>query len=215
MSLAQITLPSAQKKWLPLFAVSIPLAAGLFIIMQYLITPKDIQITNDDQLQNLEYVRVIPKEQTREKTRELPPKQKEKSQPPPRPQLDQLETNIPKPTPIEIPDLQLPISLNREIGLGGMLIGGNDGNVIPLVKIAPAYPRQARSRGIEGWVKVGIKISKTGSVLDVEILEAKPRKVFDRAAIRSVFRWKFKPEIVDDVAVENYSTQVINFKLDK
>lgn len=211
----QITLPSTHLKWFPLLTLSIPLAIGLFVVMQLLISPRDINVDKQDELQSLEYVRVIHNEKIREKARELPPKQKEASTPPPRPQLDPLLADAPKPTPIKTPQLNLAVNINQQIGLAGLLTGGSDGKVIPLVKIPPSYPRQARAKGIEGWVKVGIKISETGSVLDVEILEAEPRKIFDRAAVRSVFRWKFKPEIVDGNAIENYSTQMIHFQLDK
>ncbi len=143
------------------------------------------------------------------------PKEKQASTPPPRPVLETLEVKTPKPTLIDVPNLTLSMSLNQNFGLGGLAASSGDGNVIPLVKIAPSYPRQARTRGIEGWVKVGIKISKAGSVLDVEILEAEPRRVFDRSTIRAVFRWKFKPEVVDGKVVENYSTQVVHFALDE
>ncbi len=215
MSPIHIILPSTHIKWLPLLTLSTLLAVGLFIVMQQLISPKDINIDKRDDLQSLEYVRVIHNEKIHEKARKLPPKQKEASTPPPRPHLNPLLLDAPKPTPIKTPQLNLAVNLNQENGLGSLFAGGNDGNVIPLVKIPPTYPRQARARGIEGWVKVGIKISATGSVLDVEILEAEPQRIFDRATVRSVFRWKFKPEIVDGRAIENYSTQVIHFQLDK
>ncbi len=210
-----LVLPASSGKWPLLFVLSVPLAISLFVIMAELTSPRDVLTDRQENLQRLDYVRVIPNEQVREKRRELPPKQKKASTPPPRPVLETLQVKTPQPTLIDVPNLILPMSLNKNFGLGGLAVSSGDGNVIPLVKIAPSYPRQARTRGIEGWVKVGIKISKTGSVLDVEILEAEPRRIFDRTTIRAVFRWKFKPEVVEGQTVENYSTQVIHFALDK
>ena len=72
-----------------------------------------------------------------------------------------------------------------------------DGELIPLVRIAPQYPRNAARDGIEGWVKMEFTINKAGTVSDPKVLESKPRRVFDRAARRAILKWKFKPRVVD------------------
>lgn len=208
-----IQLPQSKVKWLCFLLLSIVAAMSLFSVMQRLIWPTDIEVNTSDSAQTLSYVRVIPKERVHKKTRHLPEMKKSQEPPPERPTLSPFKIEAPTPVPVTMPSLTSSLSLNLYVGLGAQLLGAVDGNVIPLVKIAPMYPRQARAQGIEGWVNVGITISKTGTVLDVKILGSEPRRVFERAAIRSVYRWKFKPEIIEGAAIENYSTQMIHFTL--
>ena len=220
MSVSTIILPTSTFKWLMALFIGSGFAAGLFVIIQILISPKDLNLTKYSDVQMLEYVRIKHTEQVREKKRELPPaKEPQKVQPPlHRPEINAVTPNEPSIVPLAIPSFKVPLNLsqgNGFDGLGALVAGGNDGNVMPLVRVEPMYPRNLRMRGTEGWVKVGIHISKTGTVLKVEILDSKPKRVFDRATIRAVKRWKFKPEIVDGKAINNYSTQMINFKLTK
>ncbi len=219
MSIFVINLPISTFKWLIALLIGSGFAAGLFVIMQILISPKDLNLTEYSDVQMLEYVRVKRAEQIREKKRELPPKEPPKAQPPPpRPQIDAITPDAPAIIALAIPSFKIPLSLsqgNGLDGLGALVAGGNDGNVMPLVRVEPMYPRNARIKGVEGWVKVGITIDKTGAVEKVDIIDSEPKRAFDRATIRAVKRWKFKPEIVDGKAIKNYSTQVINFKLTK
>ena len=47
------------------------------------------------------------------------------------------------------------------------------------------------------------------------MIEAQPPRVFNREAIRAILKWKFKPRVVDGIAVERRATQVIDFTLDE
>jgi protein TonB len=77
------------------------------------------------------------------------------------------------------------------------------------------YPRRAALKGIEGWVKLEFTIMPDGSVDDVKVIDAKPRRIFNRAAIKSILRWKFKPRVVNGKAVARRATQTMEFKLQK
>ena len=90
-----------------------------------------------------------------------------------------------------------------------------EGDVIPIVRIDPQWPREALIEGIEGWVLVEFTITADGSVKDVKVLESEPRRVFNRNAIRAILKWKFKPRIIGGTAVERQATQRIDFKLDQ
>lgn len=90
-----------------------------------------------------------------------------------------------------------------------------DGDVVPLTRIAPRYPRNAALKGIEGWVKVEFTVLEDGSVADPVVLDAKPGGIFNRAAIKAILRWKFKPKLVDGKPVKRRASQTISFKLDK
>jgi periplasmic protein TonB len=57
---------------------------------------------------------------------------------------------------------------------------------------APEFPRDAIRAGVtEGSVKVRIGVDAAGNVTKVDIIDAQPRRVFDRAVREAVQRWKF------------------------
>ncbi len=91
------------------------------------------------------------------------------------------------------------------------LVGGPQ----PLVKIAPQYPAQAARDGTEGWVKLGFTINEVGGVEDVAVIDASPKRVFDREARRALGKWKFKPLVIDGQPLKQFDIQaIIEFKLD-
>ncbi|WP_020210126.1 energy transducer TonB [Gilvimarinus chinensis] len=86
------------------------------------------------------------------------------------------------------------------------------GDYLPIVKVAPQYPRTALSRGIEGEVVVSFTVTATGATRDVVVLSAQtldgsPTSVFNRAAIRAAEGFKYKPRIENGVAQEVHGVQ--------
>lgn len=64
----------------------------------------------------------------------------------------------------------------------------------PIVRIPPEYPPEASREGIEGWVELSFNIDKTGAVADVNVLNSEPKRIFDRAAMRALKRWKYQAQ---------------------
>ena len=61
-------------------------------------------------------------------------------------------------------------------------------------KVPPDFPAEASKKGIStGVVKAKLSIEANGSVTEVEILEAEPKRVFDRAVKQALMEWKFEP----------------------
>lgn len=59
---------------------------------------------------------------------------------------------------------------------------------------SPSFPREAILANVNsGSVKARLTVDGSGSVTKVEILEANPRRVFDREVQRTLARWKFEP----------------------
>ena len=109
--------------------------------------------------------------------------------------------------------LDFATDLALDAGLAG---AGGDGEMMPIVKVAPTYPRRAAQRGIEGYVVVEFTVSSLGTVTDPVVIEAEPPGMFDSAAIDAVKRFKYKPQVVDGQAggvpgVRN----IIRFELEK
>ena len=77
----------------------------------------------------------------------------------------------------------------------------------------PFYPPAARSKGVEGWVDLEFTISPEGIPQDLKVREAQPERVFDRAAIESVRRWRFEPVMRNGAPVEQRAQMRVRFEL--
>jgi protein TonB len=193
----------------------------LFILMQYLISGRPQPFLGAADKSVITLIRLQHDTDDSLKKRTLP-KKPEIPQKPPQPQKPKI-TNTQPPTPMLAMAAPKP-TMNKLIGgpfagtVGNMSADtglSGDGEVMPLVRVAPRYPRKAAMRGIEGWVKVEFTILEDGTVSDAKVVDAQPRRIFNREAVRAVLRWKFKPQIVDGKQVRRQATQTISFKLDK
>lgn len=91
-----------------------------------------------------------------------------------------------------------------------------DKTATAVVRIDPKYPTQAAKDGIEGWVKLSFSIDASGAVVDVQVLDAEPKRIFEREAIKALKAWKYQPQIRDGKAVAQQGMQVqLDFSLDK
>ena len=89
------------------------------------------------------------------------------------------------------------------------------GDATPIVRINPKYPTTAARDGIEGWVQLSFSISPTGEVIDPVVINAEPKRTFDREAIRAIKRWKYRPKVIEGVAqLQTGQTVQLDFKLD-
>lgn len=91
--------------------------------------------------------------------------------------------------------------------IGGLGNFASEGDYLPIVKVQPQYPRRAMQRGIEGYVIVEYTVTKNGSVRDPRVVEAftskgQPTTVFNRAAMKSALKYKYKPRVIDGEAIE-------------
>ncbi|MGE6109299.1 energy transducer TonB [Aeromonas sobria] len=74
--------------------------------------------------------------------------------------------------------------------LGGV---GSSDILTPLQRIEPSYPYRAQQAGIEGFVTLSFSVDAEGRVQDVTVVDAKPRRQFERAAIQAVSKWRYQP----------------------
>ncbi len=94
-------------------------------------------------------------------------------------------------------------------------VGEIDQPLTALVRTPPIYPMRARRRGIEGSVKVRFVVTEEGRVTDIQILESRPKKIFDRAVIRCVSGWRFSPGTVEGLPVKTWVETTIVFELQR
>jgi protein TonB len=190
----------------------------LFLLMHTLIGGRDGFKRPDDTGRVVEFVRVRADEIVQTRERQVPKKPPPPDKPPPPPKL---QTQAPQQQVRQVLDIETP---DISVGFtGGPVVaatwqaGDNmgDGDIIPIVRIEPSYPRDAAMKGIEGSVTVRFTILPDGSVADPVVIAADPPRVFNREAIRAILRWKFRPRIVDGQAVSREATQIIEFNLDQ
>ena len=206
-----------QLRYLSALLFGVLISFGLFFLMQSLIDSGEQQNNASAEGQIMDFIRIREDETLSIKDRRKPQKPKPPKEPPPPPKLI-VEKQV-KPTmnriKIEIPNIDLP-----SIAGGGPFLGnwaGNplaEGDVLPIVRIDPQWPREALIEGIEGYVVVEVTIGADGSVKDVRIIRSEPKRMFDRNVIRAVLKWKFKPRIINGVPVERKAIQMLEFTLD-
>jgi len=191
---------------------------GLFLFMYKLISMGGDQRRELDAIAGIRFGPVEIPDEIMEKSRRKPPEPPPPKEPPPPPRMQVSKMDqVAQPMPdMDLPDLDVPMT-----GGGGMFIGNfqqvdqtAEGDIIPIVRINPVYPRDAAMRGIEGWVKLEFTITEVGTVKSPKVLESDPPRIFNREAIRAILKWKFKPRVVDGVAVERQATQTIDFNLE-
>ena len=61
-----------------------------------------------------------------------------------------------------------------------------------VTRVDPEFPREAIQAGAEtGTVKARLSVDAGGNVTQVDVTEAVPRRVFDRAVVRALSQWKY------------------------
>jgi protein TonB len=78
----------------------------------------------------------------------------------------------------------------------------------------PAYPKDARSMGFAGKVKVKVLISERGTVEDTAIAQSSGYASLDDAARQCLRRWLFSPAYRDGRAVAAWVVVPVMFKLE-
>ena len=160
----------------------------------------------------LDFVRVKPEEQVQKKDRKprKPPKPKE-----PPPQMNQPQMDSPTPN-AEGSGLDFAADVGDDISLdGGLALESGDGEYLPIVKVAPVYPRRALQRGIEGYVILEFTVTKQGSVRDPIVIEAEPAGIFEQAAKDAALKFKYKPRVANGEATEVSGVQNrLTFQID-
>ena len=191
---------------------------GLFLFMHQLISSGGGDRADLGAIAGIHFGPVEIPDEIANKSRRKPIKPPPPRDPPPPPKMqisrvDQQARNMPV---MNIPNLDIPLVGGEGIFLGNFqqVDKTAEGDIIPIVVIRPVYTRDAAISGIEGWVKIEFTITEVGTVKDPQVVDAKPARVFNRAAIRAILKWKFKPRVVDGVAVDRRASQIIDFTLD-
>ena len=192
-------------------AIGVVVTLSLLFLMQVLIATGKTALTKPRDRAKLEFVRVKRNEalNVEDFTPEKPPKPPETPPETPPQDLDNIDPSAPT-INIAPPTVATDTSIG---GPGGMNIA--EGDYLPIVRVAPVYPARALSRGLEGYVDMSFTVTTTGTVRDPVVLFS-TSSLFERAAMRAVMKFKYKPRVVDGVPVDVPGVKTrITFKIEE
>jgi len=174
--------------------LAIPVAIGLFYIMQSLVD-RDFK-QEDSKARKIADI-VVPDKVIETNLKEvLPEKIEDPEEPPPDLEPIEFDSDVDMGVVNNAPTTGVTLKLNSSG------ISSGDGEYLPIVKVAPIYPRRAQTRGISGYCIVEYTVTKTGSIRDPQAVDCQPSGIFDRASVKAATKFKYKPRVVDGEPIE-------------
>ncbi|MEF1249447.1 TonB family protein [Vibrio owensii] len=196
---------------------SILIAVSLFSFMAWMVDKGNQRAPQPSEAVRFDMVMVENDADVQRRQRSVP----EQPEPPKAPEpmdLSQAETQVePMSQVTPISALGLNTALDG-IAISAPNLKGTMGNqqAILLYSPEPRYPSKALKRKMEGYVVMRFTIDATGRPKDVEVIDAKPKRVFEKDAIRALKKSKYQPKVENGVAVERFGqTRRVEFKLPK
>src|SRR5690625_7829762 len=103
-------------------------------------------------------------------------------------------------------------TLFRSVNPPTPTMGMSSGNLMPIVQVAPQYPRAAISRGIEGFVTLRNTVTTTGRTRDPVVISATttdetPTSEYDRAAIDVGQNIRYGPHVAHGERAEEHNAR--------
>ncbi len=174
--------------------LAIPVAIGLFYIMQSLVD-RDYE-QEETKARKIADI-VVPDKVIETNLKEVKPEKVEEPEEPP-PELEPLDFD----TDVEMNAVNMAPKADVSLKLSSSGMSSGDGEYLPIVKVAPIYPRRAQTRGITGYCIVEYTVTKTGSIRDPQPVDCQPQGIFERASVKAAEKFKYKPRVVDGEAIE-------------
>lgn len=75
----------------------------------------------------------------------------------------------------------------------GAALPAQAGDLKPIKRVDPQYPPEAARNGTTGYVDLEFEVDASGKVASVSVVNAKPTRTFESAAVRAVKQWTFAP----------------------
>ena len=212
---------AARSPAVPALGLAILVSLGLFWLMYEFMGHDGESVDSIEAMPSIDFVRLRRDTQIETLERRKPPPPPE---PPPPMQRMHIATEASQstaaPAPMSIPNLGISTSVGGgpfigELGGAGApdMSGLFDGDIIPLQRIAPQYPRDAARARINGWVQLEVLVNADGSVRSAKVLGSQPKGLFEANAVAAVLRWRFKPKVVNGTPVAQRGSQRIEFNI--
>lgn len=193
-------------------AIAIPIVYLLFIMMNSLITVKEVKIDKGSQRV---LTTITPQKQdseVRTRQRSKPKRIESAQKPPPPPKVSATKSNINLPTPKIEGAVPTELNLGRMQSLAIDPVAISDRDAQPIRPPTPSYPQRAAERGIEGSCEVRFNVDTRGRPYDINATCTD--SMFIREAERAVSKVEFAPKIVRGKAAERKNVVYpLEFKL--
>lgn len=188
--------------------LAIPVAIGLFYIMLSLVD-RDYE-QEETKARKIADI-VVPDKVIETNVKEVKPEKVEDPEEPP-PDLEPIQFD----TKMDVSAANMAPTSDVSLKLSSSGMSSGDGEYLPIVKVAPIYPRRAQTRGITGYCIVEYTVTSSGSIRDPEPVDCEPSGIFERASVKAAEKFKYKPRVVDGVAIEVAGVQnKFTFELEK
>jgi protein TonB len=172
-------------------------ALTLAWFMDYLIRTSDLVLEDSARIQMLDFVRVKREEAVERKDRTPPKPQLQETPDVPPMQSDAMDTAG------QLAVSALPADAGIHIDRGGIGFGAGEGDYLPIVKVAPIFPRRALLQGVFGECLVEYTVTTAGTTKDIRVIEDEcTSSLFYKSSIEAAKRFKYKPRVIDGVPVE-------------
>jgi periplasmic protein TonB len=177
--------------------LALPVAGGLFFIMQYLIAAAHPEIDESKRTRLADILMPEREIETNLKARK-PDKLEDPEQPPP----DLATTPEIAMDDSDVEVVNIAPQAKVDVAIESTAMASGDGEYLPIVKVAPIYPSRAQSRGITGYCIVEYTVTTSGAIRDSKPVDCQPAGVFEDASVKASLKFKYKPRVVDGVAIE-------------
>ncbi|HIF9444786.1 TPA: energy transducer TonB [Photobacterium damselae] len=211
------------------FPLAILLAGGLFTFMAWMVDNGSRQEPESTSPLSFNMVMVEQESEVQRRQRVVPPKP-EAPKPPP-----QVMPSQSKPTSVSTLPVASISALGLDTSISGIAVSapkfgkiegsanlgaginvGSNQQAMPLYRVEPRYPARALKQGAEGYVVLQFTIDTQGRPSDISVVEAKPRRLFERDAMRALRKWKYQAKVIDGQAVEQPGQTVkLEFKINQ
>jgi TonB family protein len=65
----------------------------------------------------------------------------------------------------------------------------------------PTFPREAHTQEKSGFIEANISFDQQGNVIDIDIINASNRKVFEKTVLYAVSSWKIVPQGLNKITI--------------
>lgn len=211
------------RAWTGAIACTLALNLALFTLIPCLMKPSAPALSLGPMIPQIQLTRLKRKTMEPVKRKPKPRIEEKQAKAPTKPRVNRpvlalalpfkINTRLPGgPQTLELPDI-MGNSLST-LNLDTLFSPGDlDQPLTVLSRIPPIYPFKAKARGIQGWVDVEFIVTEQGRVDDIKILEAQPKKIFDRNVIQCLSAWRFKPGTISGESVKTRVRTRIRFEL--
>lgn len=196
--------------------IALSCVVAIFSLMAWMVDTSHRRAPEPSEALSFNMVMVENEQDVQRRQRSVP-EQPQAPEVPEQMPTSQANTQLTQVSPVAQPMLGLDTAIDG-LAISAPTFGdfGVNQQAMPLYRVEPRYPTKALKRGAEGYVVMKFTIDPTGKPIDVEVVEANPKRMFEREAIRALKKWKYQPKVVDGGAISQLGQTVrLEFKIAK